>query len=85
MDKPLDLNLHIFETMSLVLTVITVTFVIADGRANWLKVWRRSEQVQASTTPGLTLKALESTTPVSIKPDCEDDVTVLFQLEPPLF
>jgi len=37
MDKPLDLNLHIFETMSLVLTVITVTFVIADGRANWLK------------------------------------------------
>mmetsp|Transcript_39710 Transcript_39710/g.98273 ORF Transcript_39710/g.98273 Transcript_39710/m.98273 type:complete len:106 (+) Transcript_39710:1-318(+) len=37
MDMPLDLNFHVFETMSLVLTVITVTFVISDGRSNWLK------------------------------------------------
>ena len=37
MDMPLDLNFHVFETMSMVLTVLTVTFVISDGRSNWLK------------------------------------------------
>mmetsp|Transcript_25278 Transcript_25278/g.83029 ORF Transcript_25278/g.83029 Transcript_25278/m.83029 type:complete len:378 (-) Transcript_25278:48-1181(-) len=36
LDEPLDLNLHVFETSTLILTVITVIFVIKDGRSNWL-------------------------------------------------
>ena len=37
MDKPLDLNMKVFETVSLVLCVVTVTFCIRDGKGNWLK------------------------------------------------
>ena len=37
MNKPLDLNMKVFETVSLVLCVVTVTFCIRDGKANWLK------------------------------------------------
>jgi len=37
MGQPLDLNLHVFETTTFILTVITVSFVVQDGQANWLK------------------------------------------------
>ena len=37
MNKPLDLNMKVFETVSLVLCVVTVTFCIRDGKGNWLK------------------------------------------------
>ena len=37
MDKPMDLNLQMFETATLFTTVITVAFVCQDGRSNWLK------------------------------------------------
>ena len=37
MNKPLDLNMKVFETISLVLCVVTVTFCIRDGKGNWLK------------------------------------------------
>lgn len=36
-DRPLDLNLQVFETASLFVTVITVAFVSQDGKSNWLK------------------------------------------------
>jgi len=35
--QPLDLNLHVFETTTFILTVISVSFVVADGQSNWLK------------------------------------------------
>ncbi|KAK3250727.1 hypothetical protein CYMTET_39906 [Cymbomonas tetramitiformis] len=37
MGQPLDLNMHVFETVTLVMTVITVAFCISDGESNWLK------------------------------------------------
>ena len=37
MNCPLDLNMKVFETVSLVLCVIVVTFVVRDGKGNWLK------------------------------------------------
>merc|ERR1712216_1079196 len=37
MDKPMDLNLQMFETATLFTTVITVAFACQDGRSNWLK------------------------------------------------
>lgn len=37
MGQPLDLNLHVFETTTFILTVISVSFVVADGQSNWLK------------------------------------------------
>ena len=37
MNKPMDLNLQMFETATLFTTVITVAFVCQDGRSNWLK------------------------------------------------
>mmetsp|Transcript_35616 Transcript_35616/g.60029 ORF Transcript_35616/g.60029 Transcript_35616/m.60029 type:complete len:465 (+) Transcript_35616:209-1603(+) len=36
-DQPLDLNLHVFETTTFIMTVITVSFVVQDGQSNWLK------------------------------------------------
>lgn len=36
-ERPLDLNLQVFETASLFVTVITVAFVSQDGKSNWLK------------------------------------------------
>lgn len=35
--RPLDLNLQVFETASLFVTVITVAFISQDGKSNWLK------------------------------------------------
>uniref|UniRef100_A0A7S0RX33 Vacuolar cation/proton exchanger n=1 Tax=Pyramimonas obovata TaxID=1411642 RepID=A0A7S0RX33_9CHLO len=35
--QPLDLNLHVFETTTFIMTVITVAFVVQDGQSNWLK------------------------------------------------
>jgi len=37
MDKPMDLNLQVFETATLFITVVTVAFVCQDGKSNWLK------------------------------------------------
>lgn len=37
MGQPLDLNLHVFETTTFIMTVITVSFVVQDGQSNWLK------------------------------------------------
>jgi Ca2+:H+ antiporter len=37
MGQPLDLNLHVFETTTFILTVISVSFVVQDGQSNWLK------------------------------------------------
>jgi len=35
-DKPMSLNFHQFETATLLLSVITVTFAIKNGKSNWL-------------------------------------------------
>jgi len=35
-DKPLDLDFGAFEGSSLLLTILTVTFIIKDGNSNWL-------------------------------------------------
>ncbi|KAK3273370.1 hypothetical protein CYMTET_18384, partial [Cymbomonas tetramitiformis] len=37
MGRPLDLNLHIFETVILFVTVVTCAFCVLDGTSNWLK------------------------------------------------
>lgn len=36
MDKPLDLDFGNFEGSALLLTILTVTFIIKDGKSNWL-------------------------------------------------
>lgn len=36
LDKPMSLNFHQFETATLVISVITVTFAIKNGTSNWL-------------------------------------------------
>ena len=35
-NKPMSLNFHQFETATLLLSVITVTFAIKNGKSNWL-------------------------------------------------
>ena len=37
MDQPMDLNMEVFETATLFITVVTVGFVCQDGKSNWLK------------------------------------------------
>eukprot|EP00405_Crypthecodinium_cohnii_P013854 CAMPEP_0206445278 /NCGR_PEP_ID=MMETSP0324_2-20121206/15414_1 /ASSEMBLY_ACC=CAM_ASM_000836 /TAXON_ID=2866 /ORGANISM="Crypthecodinium cohnii, Strain Seligo" /LENGTH=478 /DNA_ID=CAMNT_0053913465 /DNA_START=99 /DNA_END=1535 /DNA_ORIENTATION=+ len=37
MDKPMTLNFHVFETVILLLTTISVSFMISDGKSHWLK------------------------------------------------
>jgi len=37
MGQPLDLNLHVFETTTFIMSVITVSFMVQDGQSNWLK------------------------------------------------
>ena len=36
MDKDLSMNFHAYESISVALTVILVTFAIKDGKSNWL-------------------------------------------------
>lgn len=36
-DKPLDLNLQVFETVTLFVTVVAVALACSDGKSNWLK------------------------------------------------
>jgi Ca2+:H+ antiporter len=36
-DEPLDLNLQAFETVTLLVTVVTVALACSDGKSNWLK------------------------------------------------
>ena len=36
MGQPLSLDFQLFETATLVLTVLMVNFIIIDGRANWM-------------------------------------------------
>lgn len=35
--QPLDLNLQVFETVTLFVTVVTVALACSDGKSNWLK------------------------------------------------
>ena len=37
MNKPLDLNMHMFEQIVFFTTVVTVIMVASDGQSNWLK------------------------------------------------
>ena len=37
MGQPLSMDFHVFETVTLLLTVIMVTALVQDGKANWLK------------------------------------------------
>mmetsp|Transcript_50152 Transcript_50152/g.95806 ORF Transcript_50152/g.95806 Transcript_50152/m.95806 type:complete len:435 (-) Transcript_50152:311-1615(-) len=37
MGKPMDLDLEVFETATLFITVVIVAFVVSDGSSNWLK------------------------------------------------
>jgi Ca2+:H+ antiporter len=37
MDVPMDLDFHPMETVSVLLTTLTVSFMIQDGKSTWLK------------------------------------------------
>ena len=37
MDVPMDLDFHPMETVTVILTVITVAIMIQDGKSTWLK------------------------------------------------
>ena len=36
-DKPMDLDFHIFETVTLLCTIFIVAVTLQDGKSHWLK------------------------------------------------